>query len=184
MTLVFVLRISIFAKIFESIRSRGSWREIIFFLRPRATGFWFLEEQPCCSRAGRTQTVSFEVGEGKRRQVGARTPSKDLRLFFAAFILDFTPSSVPLVPYCRTLSFSYRNSNTQLNAHSTPITGSWIFSIFANSHSLLHSGQFERVRSHFEMQSKWNTCPQFPHAMLNPSSDADVGLAWYSMEGS
>ena len=68
--------------------------------------------------------------------------------------------------------------------HSTPMTGSWIFSILANSHSLLHSGQFERVRSHLEMQSRWNTCPQLPHAMDNPSSEAFVGLAWYSMDGS
>lgn len=68
--------------------------------------------------------------------------------------------------------------------HSTPMTGSWIFSILANSHSLLHSGQFERVRSHLEMQSRWNTCPQLPHAMDNPSSEALVGFAWYSMDGS
>lgn len=64
------------------------------------------------------------------------------------------------------------------------MTGSWIFSILANSHSLLHSGQFERVRSHLEMQSRWNTCPQLPHAMDNPSSEALVGFAWYSMDGS
>jgi hypothetical protein len=34
------------------------------------------------------------------------------------------------------------------------------------------------------MQSRWNTCPQFPHAMLRPSSQADDGFAWYSMLGS
>mmetsp|Transcript_9594 Transcript_9594/g.40198 ORF Transcript_9594/g.40198 Transcript_9594/m.40198 type:complete len:314 (+) Transcript_9594:222-1163(+) len=34
------------------------------------------------------------------------------------------------------------------------------------------------------MQSRWNTCPQLPHAMDNPSSEALVGLAWYSMDGS
>jgi len=58
------------------------------------------------------------------------------------------------------------------------------FSILANSHSLLHSGQLERVRSHLEMQSRWKTWPQAPQAMDRPSSDALVGLAWYSMDGS
>lgn len=58
------------------------------------------------------------------------------------------------------------------------------FSILANSHSLLHSGQLERVRSHLEMQSRWNTWPHVPHAMDSPSSDAELGLAWYSMDGS
>ena len=77
-----------------------------------------------------------------------------------------------------------RRSSVSRSVHSTPMTGSWIFSILANSHSLLHSGQFERVRSHLEMQSRWNTCPQLPHAMDNPSSEAFVGLAWYSMDGS
>ena len=32
------------------------------------------------------------------------------------------------------------------------------------------------VRSHFDMQSRWKTCPQLPQAMLRPSSDAEVGL--------
>ena len=64
------------------------------------------------------------------------------------------------------------------------MTGSWIFSILENSHSLLHSGQLLRVRSHLEMQSRWKTCPQFPHAMLRPSSEATAGFAWYSIEGS
>jgi len=58
------------------------------------------------------------------------------------------------------------------------------FSIFENSHSLLQSGQLERVRSHLEMQSRWKTWPHVPHEMLSPSSEALVGLAWYSMEGS
>ena len=58
------------------------------------------------------------------------------------------------------------------------------FSILANSHSLLHSGQLERVRSHLEMQSRWKTWPQAPQAMERPSSEALVGLAWYSMDGS
>ena len=41
-----------------------------------------------------------------------------------------------------------------------------IFSILANSHSRLHSGHTERVFSQREMQSRWKTCPQQPHAML------------------
>ena len=57
-------------------------------------------------------------------------------------------------------------------------------SIFANSHSLLHSGQFERVRSHLEMQSRWNTCPQHPNAIDRPFSLFGDGFAWYSIEGS
>ena len=53
-----------------------------------------------------------------------------------------------------------------------------IFSIFANSHSLLHSGQAERVFSQRWMQSRWNTCPQQPQAMLRPGwSASPVGLA-------
>ncbi len=36
------------------------------------------------------------------------------------------------------------------------------------SRTLLHSGQADRVLSHRWMQSKWNTWPQLPHAMLNP----------------
>lgn len=67
---------------------------------------------------------------------------------------------------------------------SPPMTGSCIFSIFANSHSLLQRGQLLRVRSHFDMQSRWKTCPQLPQAMLRPSSDAEDGFAWYSMLGS
>jgi len=67
---------------------------------------------------------------------------------------------------------------------SPPMTGSCIFSIFANSHSLLQRGQLLRVRSHFDMQSRWKTCPQLPQAMLRPSSDAEVGFAWYSILGS
>jgi len=43
-----------------------------------------------------------------------------------------------------------------------------IFSIFANSHSLLHSGQALRVFNHRWMQSRWNTWPQVPQAMLRP----------------
>lgn len=41
-----------------------------------------------------------------------------------------------------------------------------IFSIFANSHSRLHSGHTERVLSHREIQSRWKTWPQQPQAML------------------
>lgn len=53
-----------------------------------------------------------------------------------------------------------------------------IFSILANSHSLLHSGQAERVFSHRWMQSRWKTWPQTPHAMLSPGcSGSPVGLA-------
>ena len=40
-----------------------------------------------------------------------------------------------------------------------------------------HKGQLLRVRSHFEIQSRWKTCPQFPQAMLRPSSEAELGLA-------
>lgn len=58
------------------------------------------------------------------------------------------------------------------------------FSILANSHSLLQSGQLERVRSHLEMQSRWKTWPHVPQEMDSPSSDALVGFAWYSMDGS
>jgi len=53
-----------------------------------------------------------------------------------------------------------------------------IFSILANSHSLLHSGQAERVLSQRWMQSRWKTCPQQPHAMLRPGwSASPVGFA-------
>ena len=52
-----------------------------------------------------------------------------------------------------------------------------IRSILAKSHSLLHSGQTERVFNHRWIQSKWNTCPQFPKAMLNPLSLVGAGLA-------
>lgn len=45
-------------------------------------------------------------------------------------------------------------------------------------------GQLLRVRSHFDMQSRWKTCPQLPQAMLRPSSDAEDGFAWYSILGS
>jgi hypothetical protein len=34
------------------------------------------------------------------------------------------------------------------------------------------------------MQSRWKTWPQAPQAMDSPSSEACVGLAWYSMDGS
>ena len=44
-----------------------------------------------------------------------------------------------------------------------------IFSIFANSHSLLQSGQAERVLSQRCIQSRWNTWPQFPQVMLRPA---------------
>jgi len=40
-----------------------------------------------------------------------------------------------------------------------------IFSILANSHSRLQSGQTERVFSQREMQSRWKTWPQQPHAI-------------------
>lgn len=44
--------------------------------------------------------------------------------------------------------------------------------------TLLHSGQALRVLSHLWMQSKWNTWPQMPHAMLRPGwSGSPVGLA-------
>lgn len=60
-----------------------------------------------------------------------------------------------------------------------------IFSILANSHSLLQRGQALRVLSHRWMQSRWKTWPQFPQAILKPGwSASPVGLAWYSMLGS
>ena len=53
-----------------------------------------------------------------------------------------------------------------------------IFSILRKSHSLLQSGQAERVLSHLWMQSRWNTCPHPPQAMLSPGwSESPVGLA-------
>lgn len=60
--------------------------------------------------------------------------------------------------------------------------GFFFFDFFHSS--LTHRGQLLRVRSHFEIQSRWKTCPQFPHAMLSPSSHAEEGFAWYSMLGS
>jgi len=60
-----------------------------------------------------------------------------------------------------------------------------IFSILANSHSLLHNGHALLVLSHRWMQSRWKTCPQVPHAILSPGcSVSPVGFAWYSMLGS
>jgi hypothetical protein len=50
-----------------------------------------------------------------------------------------------------------------------------------NVHLLTQSGQLLLVRNHFDIQSRWNTCPQLPQAMLRPSSEAAVGLAWNSM---
>ncbi len=57
----------------------------------------------------------------------------------------------------------------------TPYPG--ILSIFAKSHSLLHSGHTLRVFSHLWMQSRWKTCPQVPNAMLSPFSLFGEGLA-------
>merc|ERR1711871_895799 len=59
--------------------------------------------------------------------------------------------------------------------HESPYVA--IFSIFANSHSLLHKGQTDRVFNQREMQSKWKTCPQQPHAILYPASSARPGFA-------
>ena len=59
-----------------------------------------------------------------------------------------------------------------------------IRSIFANSHSLLHSGHTERVLSHLWIQSRWNTWPQQPNAIERPFSLLGEGLAWYSIDGS
>lgn len=50
-------------------------------------------------------------------------------------------------------------------AHQSRLPYVAIFSIFANSHSRLHKGQTLRVLSHREMQSRWKTCPQQPHAI-------------------
>jgi len=45
--------------------------------------------------------------------------------------------------------------------------------------TLLHSGHALRVFSHRWMQSKWNTWPHTPHAMLRPGwSGSPVGLAY------
>jgi hypothetical protein len=41
-------------------------------------------------------------------------------------------------------------------------------SILANSHSRLQSGHTERDESQRWMQSRWNTCPHVPQAMLRP----------------
>ena len=57
-------------------------------------------------------------------------------------------------------------------------------SIFAKSHSLLHSGHTLLVFNHRWMQSKWNTWPQLPKVMLSPLSLVGLGLAWYSIDGS
>ena len=125
-----------------------------------------------------------EDGEASSGSVGAKRETNTQKalkvcLFFTGSFYDASSRRrvVDVVVAPRRSSVSRRH-------HSTPMTGSWIFSILANSHSLLHSGQFERVRSHLEMQSRWNTCPQLPHAMDNPSSEALVGFAWYSMDGS
>lgn len=48
-------------------------------------------------------------------------------------------------------------------------------------HTLTQSGQLLLVRNHFDIQSRWNTCPQLPQAMLRPSSEAADGLAWNSI---
>lgn len=58
-----------------------------------------------------------------------------------------------------------------------------IFSIFANSHSLLHNGQTFLVLSHRWMQSRWKTWPQQPNAIDRPASNAGDGFAWYSILG-
>lgn len=50
-------------------------------------------------------------------------------------------------------------------------------SILAKSHSLLQRGQTERVFSQRWMQSRWNTCPHVPNAMLSPFSLFGDGLA-------
>ena len=57
-------------------------------------------------------------------------------------------------------------------------------SIFANSHSLLQSGQTLRVFSQRCMQSRWKTWPQQPKAIDKPFSLFGEGFAWYSMLGS
>ena len=57
-------------------------------------------------------------------------------------------------------------------------------SIFANSHSLLQSGQTLRVFSQRWMQSKWKTWPQQPKAIERPFSLFGDGFAWYSIDGS
>ena len=53
-----------------------------------------------------------------------------------------------------------------------------IFSILANSHSLLQSGQTFLVFNQRWMQSKWKTWPHTPNAMDKPASKAGEGLAW------
>lgn len=124
-----------------------------------------------------------EDGEASSGSVGAKRETNTQKALNVCFL------QVPFTTRRRVVDVvdvvvAPRRSSVSRRHHSTPMTGSWIFSILANSHSLLHSGQFERVRSHLEMQSRWNTCPQLPHAMDNPSSEALVGFAWYSMDGS
>ena len=46
---------------------------------------------------------------------------------------------------------------------------------------LLHNGHTDLVLCHLCTQSKWNTCPQLPKAILNPFSLLVVGEAWYSI---
>lgn len=57
-------------------------------------------------------------------------------------------------------------NGNELDTQSTP--EALILSIFAKSHSLLHKGQAYLVFIHFWMQSKWNTWPHVPQAMLRP----------------
>jgi len=57
-------------------------------------------------------------------------------------------------------------------------------SILAKSHSLLHKGHTDRVRSQRWIQSRWKTCPQFPNAIERPLSLVGDGFAWYSIDGS
>lgn len=49
-------------------------------------------------------------------------------------------------------------------------------SIFANSHSLLQRGQALRVLSQRWMQSRWNTWPHTPHAILRPGWSGSPAL--------
>lgn len=67
-----------------------------------------------------------------------------------------------------------------------------IFSILANSHSLLQRGQALRVFSHRWMQSRWKTWPQVPQAILRPgcslspaptTAEVTVGTQGASLHG-
>jgi len=73
----------------------------------------------------------------------------------------------------------YFDRPSQLHHHQAPMAPyPGIFSIFVKSHSLLHNGHTDRVLSHRWIQSRWNTCPHVPNAILRPFSLFGDGLAY------